>query len=186
MLAWKQTQGSDVICFHILSVTYLSHSLGGHQYACCKNMSDWKSTHWPTSLMKPPRFTQWALSHSIKTRPLLQLSPVFGRSIYYSDLPRSILHESHLRHITCTRTFSTRARIFPSEGFEVLPVDHQAEEETVQGYKAENFYPVRLGEVFASRYQVVAKLGFGTTSTVWLCRDLTYVLHIIQVRRHRC
>ncbi|RTE81737.1 hypothetical protein BHE90_003733 [Fusarium euwallaceae] len=41
------------------------------------------------------------------------------------------------------------------------------------GYRAERFYPVTLGEVFASRYQAVAKLGFGTTSTVWLCRDLT-------------
>ncbi|EXJ86262.1 hypothetical protein A1O1_06632 [Capronia coronata CBS 617.96] len=34
------------------------------------------------------------------------------------------------------------------------------------------FYPVRLGDVFQSGYQVVAKLGFGTASTVWLCRDL--------------
>jgi hypothetical protein len=31
---------------------------------------------------------------------------------------------------------------------------------------------VHLGEVFQSRYQVVAKLGFGVYSTVWLCRDL--------------
>jgi len=27
---------------------------------------------------------------------------------------------------------------------------------------AQNFYPVRLGGVFSSRYLVVAKLGFGT------------------------
>ena len=31
---------------------------------------------------------------------------------------------------------------------------------------------MQLGEVFNSRYQVVAKLGFGTSSTIWLCRDL--------------
>lgn len=75
---------------------------------------------------------------------------------------------------------SIHARTFPSEGFEVLPVDHEVEEETIQGYKAENFYPVKLGEVIASRYQVVAKLGFGTTSTVWLCRDLKYVIQRIK------
>ncbi|THX66867.1 protein kinase [Aureobasidium pullulans] len=32
--------------------------------------------------------------------------------------------------------------------------------------------PVHLGEKFVPRYQVLAKLGFGTSSTVWLCRDL--------------
>ncbi|KAF2621538.1 kinase-like protein [Macroventuria anomochaeta] len=46
------------------------------------------------------------------------------------------------------------------------------EEEDVPNYRAERFYPVRLGEVLKSRYQVVAKLGFGTASTIWLCRDL--------------
>jgi hypothetical protein len=54
----------------------------------------------------------------------------------------------------------------------VIPPEHEIEEETVPDYKAEGFYPVRLGEVFNSQYQVVAKLGFGTASTIWLCRDL--------------
>ncbi|KAM4054498.1 kinase [Hirsutella rhossiliensis] len=31
---------------------------------------------------------------------------------------------------------------------------------------------VRIGEVIRDRYQVVAKLGYGMTSTVWLSRDL--------------
>ena len=46
------------------------------------------------------------------------------------------------------------------------------EEEKVPDYHAERFYPVRLGEIYNERYQVLAKLGFGTTSTVWLSRDL--------------
>lgn len=66
----------------------------------------------------------------------------------------------------------SRTLTFPREGFEKLPVDEAVEEETVPEYEAAKFYPVRLGEVFCSRYQVVAKLGFGTSSTVWLCRDL--------------
>ncbi|KAL4886613.1 protein kinase [Aspergillus karnatakaensis] len=33
------------------------------------------------------------------------------------------------------------------------------------------YYPVHPGDVFHSRYQVVSKLGYGTSSTVWLCRD---------------
>ncbi|GJC91471.1 protein kinase [Colletotrichum higginsianum] len=70
---------------------------------------------------------------------------------------------------------STRIHTFPNDGFERLPVHIQVEEETVPDYKPERFYPVRIGEVFCSRYQVVAKLGFGTTSTVWLCRDIRYM-----------
>ncbi len=83
---------------------------------------------------------------------------------------------------TSARRGSTQARTFPSEGFEVLPLHEKIEEERVPGYKAERFYPVRLGDVFESRYQVVAKLGFGTASTVWLCRDLRYVLKWFRIR----
>jgi hypothetical protein len=67
---------------------------------------------------------------------------------------------------------SIQPRIFPSDGFAALPKHEKFEEERLVGYKAGKFYPVRLGEVFEPRYQVVAKLGFGTASTVWLCRDL--------------
>jgi hypothetical protein len=59
-----------------------------------------------------------------------------------------------------------------ADRFEKLPAQEKIEEETVIDYRADRFYPVRLGEVFKSRYQVVAKLGYGTSSTIWLCRDL--------------
>ncbi|RAL06821.1 uncharacterized protein BO97DRAFT_307762, partial [Aspergillus homomorphus CBS 101889] len=60
---------------------------------------------------------------------------------------------------------------FPTSGFAKLNPSTAYEEEQLPFYKAECFYPVRIGEVFASRYQVVVKLGYGTSSTVWLCRD---------------
>ena len=53
-----------------------------------------------------------------------------------------------------------------------LARDRAVEEETMHTYKAEEFYPVHIGEVFYRKYEVVGKLGFGTNSTVWLCRDL--------------
>lgn len=46
------------------------------------------------------------------------------------------------------------------------------EEELVRGYRATDYYPVRLGDVFRERYGVAGKLGYGSASTVWLCRDL--------------
>jgi serine/threonine-protein kinase SRPK3 len=36
------------------------------------------------------------------------------------------------------------------------------EGEKLPGYTAEKFFPVRLGDIIHSKYQVVAKLGFGT------------------------
>jgi serine/threonine-protein kinase SRPK3 len=64
---------------------------------------------------------------------------------------------------------------FPNKGFAVIPADTRIEEETVPDYVATRYYPARIGEILSSRYQVVGKLGFGTTSTVWLARDLRWV-----------
>ena len=63
-------------------------------------------------------------------------------------------------------------RIFPTTGFNIIDKSYLVEEETWEWYKTEEFYPVRIGEVFKSQYQVVAKLGYGAYATVWLCRDL--------------
>ncbi|KIW19693.1 hypothetical protein PV08_00267 [Exophiala spinifera] len=46
------------------------------------------------------------------------------------------------------------------------------EEERLPWYDAAQFYPVRIGELFDSKYKVVGKLGYGAYSTVWLCRDV--------------
>ena len=65
-------------------------------------------------------------------------------------------------------------RVFSNPNFERLSVHRKVEEETIPDYLAARYYPVRIGEVFASRYQVVGKLGYGVFSTVWLARDLKY------------
>ncbi|KIV83206.1 hypothetical protein PV11_05253 [Exophiala sideris] len=78
----------------------------------------------------------------------------------------------HTLIVTSTRTVSSLARTFPTEGFEILSSDKLYEEEQNSGYDAKRYYPVRLGDIFRARYQVVAKIGFGCSSTVWLCRDL--------------
>jgi hypothetical protein len=53
----------------------------------------------------------------------------------------------------------------------LLDSDEKTEEEKLRGYSPENFYPVKIGEVFRSRYRGW-KLGYGGHSTAWLCRDL--------------
>lgn len=58
---------------------------------------------------------------------------------------------------------------------EVLDDAYLLEEETFSWYSPDDFYHVRIAEVFQSKYQVLGKLGFGSVSTAWLCRDLMYV-----------
>ncbi|KGO77439.1 hypothetical protein PITC_048120 [Penicillium italicum] len=63
-------------------------------------------------------------------------------------------------------------RQFSASEFVKIDLTDKIEEEDLPSYVAENYYPVHIGEVFASRYQVVSKLGYGMSSTAWLCRDL--------------
>ena len=37
---------------------------------------------------------------------------------------------------------------------------------------AGGYHPVKIGDTFHNRYQVLRKLGWGHFSTVWLCWDV--------------
>ena len=65
---------------------------------------------------------------------------------------------------------------FPAAGFEVFRDSVIVEEEQFDDFKTGQYYPVKIGDVYDGKYQVLGKLGFGTTSTVWLARNLKYVL----------
>lgn len=67
---------------------------------------------------------------------------------------------------------------FCNPNFVRIPPTHLVEEETTPDYVASRYYPTRIGQVLQNRYQVVGKLGFGVTSTVWLARDLTGYRHV--------
>lgn len=42
----------------------------------------------------------------------------------------------------------------------------KVEEEKLAWYSKDNYFPVKIGDVFHSKYQVVGKLGYGGYSTV--------------------
>ncbi|PPJ56168.1 hypothetical protein CBER1_09086 [Cercospora berteroae] len=67
---------------------------------------------------------------------------------------------------------NSHSRAFPPHGFKLLDSVDKVEEENWDWYSAEAYYPVRIGEIFESRYQIVGKLGYGAHSTAWLSRDL--------------
>jgi hypothetical protein len=115
-----------------------------------------------------------ALQHSNPAMRVIMQGIRPGRLLNSKSLLAGRISSSLLRVGPCpfqppltVRAFATtmptcRILTFPSDRFEKLPLDHKhkVEEETVPQYKVEKFYPVRLGEVFRSKYQVVAKLGF--------------------------
>ena len=59
-----------------------------------------------------------------------------------------------------------------SSHFEKIDLSCLVEEEILSSYNPKHYYPVKLGEVLYKRYKIIGKLGFGSASTVWLCRDL--------------
>ncbi|EFY86149.1 protein kinase domain-containing protein [Metarhizium acridum CQMa 102] len=67
---------------------------------------------------------------------------------------------------------------FPTSGFDLVQDPVLLEEEQLDGFAANQYYPINIGDVLASRYQVIGKLGFGTTSTVWLARNLITHGHV--------
>lgn len=86
----------------------------------------------------------------------------------------NLLHNSHtqdrghgLRRFSRSRNSSPG----PHGHADTISAFKQVEEETLPKYNAHLFYPTRLDEVLNDRYQVVTKLGFGVTATVWLARD---------------
>jgi serine/threonine-protein kinase SRPK3 len=43
-------------------------------------------------------------------------------------------------------------------------------------YESGGYHPVIVGEIYNQRYEVIRKLGWGKYSTVWLVRDIQFVL----------
>ncbi|KAM8867990.1 SRSF protein kinase 3-like isoform 1-T1 [Synchiropus picturatus] len=60
----------------------------------------------------------------------------------------------------------------PPEKVQPPPQELCDDEENPEDYGIGGYYPVEIGEIFADRYQVVNKLGWGHFSTVWLCWDM--------------
>ena len=54
----------------------------------------------------------------------------------------------------------------------LLPQDARIDEEIIPGYESKEFYPAKPGEILDDRYQILVKVGWGTSSTVWFARDM--------------
>lgn len=59
-----------------------------------------------------------------------------------------------------------------SSQFGSILIDEPIEEELLPGDRLKYFHPTRPGEVLNDRFRTIAKLGYGTGSTVWLAENL--------------
>ncbi|KAE8139207.1 U4/U6 small nuclear ribonucleo protein PRP4 [Aspergillus pseudotamarii] len=84
---------------------------------------------------------------------------------------RSALRKQR-RTVMSSSQWTSEPRVFSPAGFGLLDTSLKIEEETLPTYQPEKYYPTQIGEVLDNRYQVLAKLGYGVTSTVWFGRDL--------------
>lgn len=70
---------------------------------------------------------------------------------------------------------------FTKGDFVQIPLMQKVGEETIPGYSTSWYYPAHIGEIIKDRYQIVGKLGFGASSTVWLARDMRYLTDDIAI-----
>lgn len=62
-----------------------------------------------------------------------------------------------------------------------IPMTEAIEEEQTPYYDPARFYPARIGDILNNQYQLATKLGYGSSSTIWLARDLNqFVLQVLQ------
>jgi serine/threonine-protein kinase SRPK3/serine/threonine-protein kinase SRPK1 len=50
----------------------------------------------------------------------------------------------------------------------------ESDDEGAEGYRKGGYHVVTIGEVYNGRYRIIAKLGWGHFSTVWLCQDMNF------------
>ncbi|CAE6483028.1 unnamed protein product [Rhizoctonia solani] len=72
------------------------------------------------------------------------------------------------------RTFGTR-KLMPTlaQLERAIYSGGQLDEELVHKFDPVYWYPATVGQVLNNTYKLVAKLGFGNSSTVWLAKDIT-------------
>ncbi|KAI1012282.1 hypothetical protein LB503_004329 [Fusarium chuoi] len=110
-----------------------------------------------------PHFLQRLVTCSIRS---LSAIPKYPNSVTRKSSTQAVPKPDH-GHTTLEHPLT-----FQTTAYDVIDQNIKIEEEEIPGYEASRFYPVQIGEVFQGRYQAVTKLGYGSSSTIWLARDL--------------
>jgi len=124
--------------------------------------------------MTNPRFHMYRTSWpKIRPWPIVSrcntIASIHGHAVSSVTFHHQCLH---------SRAAKSRSESSSPPAFIKVHPSNLIDEETFADYRPEEYYPVTLGEIFQDRYKIIGKLGYGSASTVWLCRDLeenTYI-----------
>ncbi|TKA44515.1 hypothetical protein B0A49_12729, partial [Cryomyces minteri] len=139
-----------------------------------------------------PREEQEEISNQARRfAKAMKASLIFSSTSHSINVQKAGPHESSAFHafqsdilhlsspLTAVRQRSSNLNLIVDHpDYEVVGGAQKLEEEAFEDYQTGKYYPVRIGDVLASKYQVVGKLGFGVSSTVWLARDLILHRHV--------
>ncbi|KAF2011004.1 kinase-like protein [Aaosphaeria arxii CBS 175.79] len=106
----------------------------------------------------------------MSSKPLLH-SRILHRQFnsFFVPKARPLPYGSQNRHALNARLSSSTATNDDSE--ETIHYDILESVESIWGYCPGGYHPLTLGELLHDRYRVIHKLGYGSSSTVWLARD---------------
>lgn len=93
-----------------------------------------------------------------------------------SKLPATSIRSLRIRAVMFSKLLAWNGRSFAqaTAAPKSLPSDIPIEEELIPGYDPKRFYHPNPGEILDGRFELKAKIGWGTTSTVWLAQDVRW------------
>jgi hypothetical protein len=83
---------------------------------------------------------------------------------YFQPIPRRVFSSLHKKPFT-----------LPTP--KLISSSSLVDEERLPWYEDNSFYPARPGDVLADRFQILVKIGYGSSSTAWLARDIRKYVH---------
>lgn len=118
----------------------------------------------------------------LRLRPRVQLRSCRTGSLRSLNAAKYFHHELTRVFPTLFRSMATEAKVAPDGSRDL---SFQVHKEPL-GFPAEagyGFFEGGPGDELgpSGRYQIHAKLGYGTASSVWLAKDMQYVFHIIEI-----
>ncbi|KAF5710779.1 CMGC SRPK kinase [Fusarium globosum] len=120
-----------------------------------------------------PHILPRLLTYSIRPVSTIPKYPTSGTR---KSSTQAVPKPDHHAHTTLEHPLT-----FQTTAYGLIDQNVKIEEEQIPSYEASRFYPVQIGEVFQGRYQAVTKLGYGSSSTIWLARDLRHLLSSFEI-----
>lgn len=159
-MLWETSPCSS--CFHSLEPRLIAH----------RSASSALTTSWVASIMDLPNDAKTGAPLTPPAREATPPQTTAAASLSSDDhVPADTAASSGAVQNCDNAAIETDSRDIGNETQVVSLVGDV--DEGIDGYCPGGFHPVYIGDVFADKYQVLNKIGYGVYGTVWIARDLT-------------